>query len=490
MAPKKATNLPNAEQELLFFNQQTTSLKIAQSALKKLEADQQSSSDPKSDDPNIKLEDRTLSPPLIGHSPERHMKFVVNTLKAHDLVPSGILQVQPYQFVQSFKYTNPYWGRGLKGKMSVQTSSNPYGGGNNSVYYLRSGHRWEIMQIIKDMTDLELVSHCPTVKPGSQIPTPETEAAAGFPGSEEKLELMFKVEVNGETKTLRSVTRTYQNWEENGFLINAKMAAAEILQDVLGKTWSSDEIKLNSVKKGPMIDALMLIQAARDGTMIQIEPKGPGGGGGPKGKSKGKSGGSSTASSNSTNNNSRAQGSATAVATNLMASMVYVNDPITIEVMNSELEKWRSSTKTSMTDRMMHGPVQLKVFLSQVLNEADLCLANDPRPDRKVALEGVVDAMKFALSETNMIQVATTNAEDESRQMKVPFTLHTAIRTVFPQGKPPTAAQPREARAYKLIVRSGAAGSLLSDLLNGRDWETAFMEPGSQHPRFQVRHLA
>jgi len=354
------------------------------------------------------------------------------------------------------------------------------------------------MQILKDTKDLVLVSHCPEIKPGSQAQqTPQTREDAGFPLPTEKLELLFRVIVDGETKTLRLVSRTYEEWEADGFLVNAKKAASEILLDVLGKKWTSDEIKLGSVKKGPMIDELMLIQAARDGTQIQIEPKGPGGAG--KGKSKGNraqknsppSHDGSTASGPSTNSsNHRSQGSATAVATNLMASMVYVNDPLTIEVMNSELAKWRETTKTSMKDRMMHGPVQLKVFLSQVLNEADLCLANDPKPDKKAALDAIVDAMKFALSETNMIKIATTNANNETKEMQVPFTLHTAIRTVFPQGKAPTEAQPRESRAYKLIVRSGAAGSLLSDLLNGRDWEAAFLEPGSQHPRFQVRHLA
>ena len=397
----------------------------------------------------------------------------------------------PYQVVQKMKYSNPKWAPGAQGKLSIQSTANPYGGGVLN-FHVRNGDRFELLQWLKTQAPtVDLISTCPQEKPPLEVtietakaeqPSPKRKLAT--PANDDELDLiLFFVNTTTGKKHLHSASKTWSEWNADGqgtALQHAKELAKKFLHDELGKSW--DEVKL-STRGGLLQSEHDFISASKGGLNIMIEPQGLGAGRGGMGKGRGGS------ASNNSNSRQRSSQNAMTAVTNMLSTMLHVNCEVTVGLMAAELNHWREKSDKTPEDRLAVGALQVRCFLSQVQSEAEMELCNEPAKLRKTALEEIIQAMIFLLEEGNHISVTTTNQDMKLRTMSVPFTLERAVRTLFPQGSPPTQDRLVASRSFKLVPRQGAAGQLLTDMLTTVDWTRAFGREGA-HPLFQARALA
>ena len=476
---------------LLEFNQQVVSVKISPDQLQKISE-------------KIEFIDASVSEALDPIARQKTsqracLKWLSDWLVENgDLQKQGDMLAQPYQLVQKFKYNSPHWSRETKGRLSIQTASNPYGSGLTATFHIRTGDRWELMQWLKGVAVLELKSLCPAEKP-SDNPTPAKQTPVPVPKQEpeeptaptEIIELLFRQDHENGTTTFKSFRRTWEEWTRERTLV-------EQVHETVSSEFNiaKGDFKLTAGKLLDLTTTRDLVTAGRNSTLMRVEPKLPGGGGRGRGRGRGGSSSTSTTSSDRSKPIARQQQQATQATSSLIGMMIYANCTTTIEAMHNALQTWRQQDKTEAAMRMDHGAVQMRVFVQQVLNEAELAGANlqesttHASRSQLQALDDISEAMRFILEDDgkNAVQVTTHNDKGNVTNIKIPFSLRSAVRTVFPQGKPPNAEYFPTSRAYKLIVRPGMTGQLLADLLTGREWSTAF--PGGQHPLFQVRHMA
>ena len=488
-----------AQAELAAFNAQVTTVKIPAAELSRLKQESKPTT--------------TGSNPYGGVPEGDRQTWTLTTLKyiTNTLVEQGACQAvgppaqQPYQTVQKMSFTNPPWcPAGTRGKLSIQTAS-AANALSSPLFHIRCGSRYELMKLVEsDAIALDPVGwKCPPEKPGAAPqPTTKTEPATAQPtaptepSDDDKLELTLRIDVSG-VPHFQCTVKTWQEWTTEGdALLTAKQLASHFLHEKLGKTWPMDDLKLSTTGGGTIQTVNDFIIACTGGRTIMVHPPGPGGG---RGRGRGGRGGtkapsshnSSTASTSHPQQHRMHNAVAQAVA-NQLGAMVYVNCPVTIDVMHNQLQLWRAIKDKTPAQRLAHGAVQVRCLLQQIHDEAEIEEGNDGSARRKDALATMKETLEFILKEDTTIQLGTSTNAVQNLPLNISFSLENAVRAIFPQGSPPSEEAPRTNRSYKLTVRQGNAGALLMDLLTKLDWHTAFARKhvDPPHPLFEVRHLA